>query len=461
MRSRAPALITVVVFAVAVALVALVAGQGGGDRLVKLPAGSPAGTAADESAPAPGALSSRSALMGAGAVEYKLEGTLPDLPSEAPGYRLGSATTVAAVARLAASLGLAGDVQPDATGWVVRTGGRELRVERVAGLPWYVGQACPDLPVSAGDDVVSSCAVAVDLPAAKADQQGATGSGGAAVATAATPAPACGPAADCVAPAPPECESATTRCVPAVPVTPCPPGAACTEPAPLPAPLPVPSCPPDAKCPEAFVCPVDQGCVVPEPSVPPTRPADLPSEDEARTLARETFARMGVDSAGMVVEDGWSAWYARVELRVDGVAVIGMDTSVSIGPKGELVGGNGYLVTPDRIGDYPLVGTAKGLERLKALYGVPVSVLVAGAPAVDPGTGIEPAIAPCGDPATSCTGIPGEQVPVVQTVTGAHLALLHQGDALVPAYVFELADGGSVPVVAVTDEWLDTESGGR
>jgi hypothetical protein len=49
--------------------------------------------------------------------------------------------------------------------------------------------------------------------------------------------------------------------------------------------------------------------------------------------------------------------------------------------------------------------------------------------------------------------------PVVQTVTGAHLVLLQVGDALVPAYVFTLAEGGDTgPVPAVTDQWLDQQA---
>ena len=48
--------------------------------------------------------------------------------------------------------------------------------------------------------------------------------------------------------------------------------------------------------------------------------------------------------------------------------------------------------------------------------------------------------------------------PIVQTVTGAHLALLQIDAVLVPVYVFELeGDGETFPVPAVTDEWLDQQ----
>ncbi|MGI8684070.1 MAG: hypothetical protein ACR2MO_03040 [Acidimicrobiales bacterium] len=458
MRSRAPAAVAVVVFALAVALVAVFAGQGGGDRLVKLPAGSSTGTAADEAAPALGALSTRSALAYPGSFEYKVDGTLPELPSKAPGFRLGSASTAAGVARLAASLGVVGDVQADATGWRVRAGDRELRVERIAGLPWYVGPACPDTPVSSEGGDVASCAVAVDtaMPMPAPAEGGPGGSGQGCTAEGCVDEGVCPPNTDCLAPPAPLCEGPTVKCAQTVVVDPCEPGTVCSEPAPLPA----PACPPDTKCvePPAPGC-ASEPCDVPVPVEEPPRPADLPSEAEARTLAREAFARLGVATDGMVVEDGWVAWYARVETRVDGLAVIGMDTSLSIGAKGEVVGGNGFLAVPERIGDYPLIGAEAGLRRLAAgtWAGGPARDLVTTAPATEVGA-VEPGVAPCGDPAVSC--LPEPPTPIVQTVTGAHLALMFLGDALVPAYVFELADGGSVPVPAVTDEWLDKESTG-
>lgn len=62
---------------------------------------------------------------------------LPELTGEAKGYRLGSQPAAGALERLAEAFDMHAPVQTDAGGWVVRDGNRLLRVQRVAGLPWF------------------------------------------------------------------------------------------------------------------------------------------------------------------------------------------------------------------------------------------------------------------------------------------------------------------------------------
>ena len=154
-------------------------------------------------------------------------------------------------------------------------------------------------------------------------------------------------------------------------------------------------------------------------------------------------------------------WAARVEMRLDGLPVLGMDTSVSIGANG-VERASGWLAAPERIGDYPLVGVEAGFKRLTTPVPAPAPTP---RPAVDDAAGaaepaIEPGIAACRDAAAGCVDLPTEPLPpvepMIQNVTGAHLALLNTGQALVPAYVFEIEGGGMYPIPAVTDEWLDT-----
>ena len=196
----------------------------------------------------------------------------------------------------------------------------------------------------------------------------------------------------------------------------------------------------------------------------PVRPDGFPTREEAEALARETFAKLGAGTEGIIVEDGWTTWEARVELRLDGLTVLGMDTSVSIGLDG-VERANGWLAVPERIGDYPLVGVEAGFKRLITPVPSPSTRLVTPGVAVDDTGAIEPAIDPafeCRDAANttqSPTCAPPAIEPFVQTITGAHLALLNTGEALVPAYVFEIEGGGMIPVPAVTDEWLTTTEG--
>lgn len=512
MRNRAPALVVVVAFAVVVAALAVFAARSDDHRLVKLPVASFGGAAADEAGA--GVASARSSLAYPVPVEYRVEGTLADLPSSAPAYRLGSVVTADAIQRLAVSLGLKGEVGEDGETWVVRSGERELRVQRFGGLPWYLGSACPEVAVSFpdGGTVVSCSATAVAATPIDGGGGAAAGSVG-----------GCAPDAECVVPdrlSPTTAPAALAPVSPPVPSTvappvpACPPGTMCTT---GPDPASTGSCAPNVKCVAPTPAPVPPGAEpAPAPDRPadvelpidrPPRPADLPSEEEARALARAGFARLGVGTEGLVIEDGWFTWEARVEARVDGVPVVGLGTSLSIGAGGEIVRGNGYLASPDRIGDYPLVGVEAGLKRLTTGFGFGAGprTMVATDQGAAVGGAPRPAIARCDDSAENCSAptlptppqptspeqvpppptsskptfpeqaplelapeqaspepvpvpVPPTPAPVVQVVTGVHLALLQVGDFLVPAYEFELADGGgTVPVPAVTDEWLDQQ----
>lgn len=502
MLTRARPLAAVVAFALAVAVLAVFAAKSDDHRLVKLPVASLGGGAADEAATGQAGLApSRPALAYAPASDYRVEGTLPDLPATAPAYRLGSATTAGAVQKLAESLGVEGDVKAEPHAWIVGDGQRELRVERFAGLPWSLGQACDESPVKSqnGESIVTCSGTAVatqvgrgSLPvtvatAATATATAPTGDcpadaecvvpdpgvgaapipvpttaidGGPASSPVARPSPSCPPGAACLtAPAAP-CKVADGPCGQGIaPV--CSPDATCIEPSP-PTPALPPGPPPGA---EPATPPSPGDLPVFEPPVQPPRPPDLPSRQEAERIARDAFARLGVATDGFQLDDGWLTWEARVQSRVDGLPVIGLGTSLSVGAKGEIVRANGFLALPDRIGDYPLVGVAAGLKRLSTGFGSgpgPRPLIATDDTAV-PFAAREPAIILCGgDPPPSCpppTTVPAELAPPTQVITGVHLALLQLGDALVPAYAFELAGGGGpIPVPAVTDEWLDQQA---
>lgn len=190
------------------------------------------------------------------------------------------------------------------------------------------------------------------------------------------------------------------------------------------------ACDPSGKCPEP---------------VPPTPPADLPGREEAQRIALRTLEAAGIDTTGNVEVSGpGDAWEVSAEPRLGGRRVFGVSNNLSIGSKGALIRGGGLLLATTEVGEYPLVSTAKALERLKAQWGTGPSVLRGGA---------EPAIAVA----------PGEPVPdpqpVVRTITGVTLGLQPSFGAasqyLVPAFLFETDDGGVVPVPAVVDALLE------
>lgn len=204
-------------------------------------------------------------------------------------------------------------------------------------------------------------------------------------------------------------------------------------------------CPPDAACIAPDCAPAE-----PTPAPEPQRPADLPAKADAERIGRALLAKVGVDldHATVAVEDGFSVWTVNADPIVDGHPVIGMTTSVGIGPKGEVTGANGWLGRPVKGDRYPLVGTAAGLKKLGEdqvrMLGGPQELL---AP--------EPAC----DAAADCGTTPPE--PVVVHITAVSLGLqlfwgsgVDQPAYLVPTYLFRTTDGNDLPVIAVDPHYL-------
>ncbi|HEX6493495.1 MAG TPA: hypothetical protein VF112_08270, partial [Candidatus Dormibacteraeota bacterium] len=89
-------------------------------------------------------------------VEYRVQGTLPTLPSGAAAYRLEDLTSTAAISRLASALGVTGSVSSDSQGWTATGSGSSLYVRRAAGLPWQLAQSGGGVAIG-----FSGCGVAV------------------------------------------------------------------------------------------------------------------------------------------------------------------------------------------------------------------------------------------------------------------------------------------------------------
>ena len=335
-----------------------------------------------------------------GAIEYRVRGTLPALPGRARAWALGRDVDGSRVDALARALGLYGPVKAGTDGWTVAADGRSLRVERQPGLPWYFGlDAGGNAGCVAPATPSSTTPPAPDTPVASA---GCEVSGGGAVTTARST------------------SLSSTTASTAV--------AAC----------PSPPCPPNAVCP-AVACPV------PEPIPVPERPAGLPTREQAEATARALLTKVGVDLDGARVraDDGFSQWHVTVDPLVGGLPTLGYASGVSVGAKGAIEAANGWLAQPVQGDEYPLVTAAAGLERLKqSPFGIGPQPLIARAPQCD---GCE------------------SQPPQVRTITGVRVGLAfapllgpdNEGRALlVPVLLFDLEDGGTVPVLAVADEFL-------
>lgn len=263
----------------------------------------------------------------------------------------------------------------------------------------------------------------------------------------------------------------------------------------------------------AVACAPDSDCPAPDTTVP-QRPANLPSQDEAKGIAIELLQRAGIDidNASISVDDFVTQWSVRIEPVVDGLPTEGMTTTVTIGEGGVVDYANGIFGRPEAADEYPLIGTRAAIERLNkgggftgprplaadaqetnaAVSGEPTAV--AGSDAGSGRTGAEPgSVAPgepppdivCGDdggatdpcepdpdivcgegatdpcdPEPPVTGTFPEPPPQEITITGVEQILLfaasYTGEEswLVPAYRFTTDEGVGPSVFAIDDSFL-------
>jgi hypothetical protein len=342
------------------------------------------------------------------AADYRLRGSLPDLPDRARAWKLGRDPDRGRMDALAAALGLRGRFKQDQAGWTVTGGTATLRVNRLAGLPWSYGNvvvgACvggPWSPAGPTGDRGIQC-LTKDPATAKDPKAGAAGGG----AMAGTTGPGAG--------------------------NPASPGTA---------------------------RPVVPGRIA--RSLTP--PADLPSPETAERIARDLAAKAGLalDGATVRVADGYAARVVTIAPAVGGQPTHGITWTVSVGPKGRIQYAGGWLATPQPADTYPLMTEAEGLKRLRERSRFWPPILRPNAAAAARIREV-----PC-PPVTRlpCTGKPAPRRTV--TITGVRLglqltpALARQGGPaeaayLLPAYLFDLEGGWTEvqAVVAVQDRYL-------
>ncbi|MDQ3757208.1 MAG: hypothetical protein M3394_05105 [Actinomycetota bacterium] len=177
----------------------------------------------------------------------------------------------------------------------------------------------------------------------------------------------------------------------------------------------------------------------------PVPPPAVPSREQVEAVARPVFERLGVGLDGLEVSEGT----ATVHPRVGGRRTVGYEQSIGVAADGRVLYATGRLGRPKALGDYPLVGLQRGLERLRTAWGFGPRTLSAGAP--------EPAIArdDCADTAVTCGPPPTSRGPQEVVLTGAEVGLLLVESHLVPAYLFRVGDGDGPTVVAVEETFLE------
>jgi hypothetical protein len=229
----------------------------------------------------------------------------------------------------------------------------------------------------------------------------------------------------------------------------------------------------------------------PDPAVDPaivpecmeiTPPTGVPTSAEAEQLAKDLFAKVGMDAASYEYEVYADEWNASVTayLVLDGIRT-SVTANVGFGADAQLTWASGFLGSPVRGDEYPLIGVQGGIDRLNeqsASWGDPAilqrdaEIDAAASDMVD-----EPAIAveepmppadPDSDANTNDTGtnpdadtkeVPAEPETVVITFVDAHSSLeqvwAEDGTVwLLPGYRFDTVDAGWYTVTAVEDQYL-------
>jgi hypothetical protein len=217
--------------------------------------------------------------------------------------------------------------------------------------------------------------------------------------------------------------------------------------------------------PPAATAPVAPDVVAPECSTPQP-PAGVPTKDEALTKAKELFASWGYDVNSYAFDDVYAdEWGASVNgsLVLDDMKAPIM-LSVSFGENSTVTFASGSLAVPQSGGDYPTIGVAAGLERLKTqqnqyvgLGGGPEARSATIDVAAQPALGA-PAIAPCEpEPATDCAPVDAEPITVTLNSVDPALTMVWAADDtiwMLPAYSFGSSDGGIYIVMAIDDAYI-------
>jgi len=210
--------------------------------------------------------------------------------------------------------------------------------------------------------------------------------------------------------------------------------------------------------------PTSEPVALPDCPAPPA-PVGVPTKDEAVAKAKQLFADWGYDVNAYQFDDVYADQYGAsisAYLTLDGMRAP-LILSVGFGENASVTFASGYLGVPQRGSDYPTVGTAAGLERLKKqqdqFIGLGNSRGISAT-----GQGIaEPAIAvaPCApDVAASdaCAPVDNSQpVTVHLNSVKSDLTMIWDADNtiwLLPAYTFGTADGGLYTVIAVDDAFI-------
>jgi hypothetical protein len=167
-----------------------------------------------------------------------------------------------------------------------------------------------------------------------------------------------------------------------------------------------------------------------------SEPIPGPSETDARAAAGQVFDRLGITDPAIVVYSGDRMATVQASPDVDGMASSGWVTTLQIDGSGRVVTADGWLSSPVRGADYPVISAPAAFDLLQS-QPRPELMLCAQRPDGKPG----------------CADIPPTEV------NGATLGVMLDQDGgqpvLVPAWLFTISDQDDpVSQIAVDPSFL-------
>jgi hypothetical protein len=113
----------------------------------------------------------------------------------------------------------------------------------------------------------------------------------------------------------------------------------------------------------------DSAVVAPCTTEEMTPPENVPSKSEAEDLFLSLAADLGWSEKDLILETWADEWSAGVTgyVKIDGVRS-SLIINASFGENGRVTYAGGFLAEPEKLADYPQIGTSAALDRLREQY---------------------------------------------------------------------------------------------
>ncbi|MEU2419772.1 hypothetical protein ABZ619_01710 [Streptomyces sp. NPDC007851] len=189
---------------------------------------------------------------------------------------------------------------------------------------------------------------------------------------------------------------------------------------------------------------------VKDPAAPAAEPVGVAA---ARKAAAPVLKALGEDDAKLDTSQVMGAQrVVNADPVIGGLPTYGWTTGLTVGAKGELVGGNGMLATPVKGDTYPVLGAARTLALMNAAPGTGHRMGIGGCAAPVPQKDRLEQPCAASTPSTTASAAPAV---VEKAVFGLAAQSVAGRQALVPSWLFQVRGSGSAAAYTVSHPAVD------